>query len=124
MITIRNAQIRKMTDPAIRNMLITHAQQFFVDQCRGITESELKKTIEFACRKAKSYGFTTRAQYKRYLNLMFTFGRDFDIDPELPWAAAALSSMESKDAEHRMLTLYGIARRHQFAGEGLVKKVK
>ena len=85
-------------------------------QCAAIDDSELQAVIDQVYQKAKAYGFNTRAQYKRYLNLMFTFGRDFDTDPQLPWASEVLGNRSVTNAEQRMHILYGVARRHQFAG--------
>ena len=50
----------------------------------------LRHAISHGIDKARSYGFRTEHHIRDFIRLMFTFGRDFETDPGMPWATRIL----------------------------------
>jgi hypothetical protein len=69
------------------NRMVEHLQHCFPRKCIALTESGLRAEIRHGIQKARGYGFENELEICKYVNLMFIFGRDFDIHEE-PWASA------------------------------------
>lgn len=72
------------------NRMVQHVKEFFPEEFTSLGEDTVRETIEYAIDRAQSYDITVEYDVSRYINLMFTFGRDYDIDPALPWAKEVL----------------------------------
>jgi hypothetical protein len=94
MLRIRNEQIPSLNEPAVEAFTIrmmAHLRTHFSAECERIGEDGLRVAIHHGLARARAYGITQAKSVRTYLNLMFTFGRDFDRDPALPWAAEDLA---------------------------------
>lgn len=65
-----------------------HLRQYFPQQCQQLGDQHLRDAIEFGIDRARSYGIELERDVCIYLDLMFTFGVEFDR--EIPWAAGIL----------------------------------
>jgi hypothetical protein len=90
MLVIRKAQIEALTLAKWRNFERTayrHCRECFPEVCDRLGENGVWRYVYAGLDRAKRYGFSTAAEYLKYLTLMMTAGPDFD---KLPWAAEIL----------------------------------
>src|ERR1035438_10813732 len=71
--------------------MVSHLNRCFPPQCAVLGEEEVRNTIRYGLQRSRGYGITSSREVCRYVDLMMVFGRDFDRDPKLPWAAAILN---------------------------------
>lgn len=106
---IRNEQMQALSlvpEEAFQLQLVEEMRQFAPWHAQILGDSGLLRCVEFAKRRAASYGFTNRGPIRLYLQMIFLLGADFDSDPLLPWAAAALSTPSTADQTARATSLY------------------
>lgn len=112
MLIIRNAQIevfRATARNAFVDDMVAHLQGFAGRHCQVIGESGVRAVVTDGLGRAEAHGFTQRGPAQLYIELMFTFGSSFDSDPQLAWAASALSVEDGADAMLRANRLYDAA---------------
>lgn len=93
MATIRGEQMKAFSetnDRDFENRLLAHLTTAFPAVAEPIGEKGVREEIVYGLGRARHYGFSTEQDLSRYLDLMFVFGRDFDLDPQFPWARARL----------------------------------
>ena len=108
MLIIRDEQIEALSQymqNRFEDRMVTHLNRYFHDACETLGEDLLRQTIRYGIIKAKMFSFHIENDVSRYLNLMFTFGRDFDTDPDLRWAAQILKN-DDLISTHKMDVLY------------------
>lgn len=111
MLVIRDIQMEALSQymqKGFEDRMVTHLNRYFQDACETLGEDLLRETIRYGIVKAKTFSFHMENDVSRYLNLMFTFGRDFDTDPNLPWAAQILKNNDLIST-YKMNVLYGEA---------------
>ena len=74
-----------------------------------MAEAVLAQEIRYGIQRAGVYGFDTQRDVTKYLNLMFEFGRDFDVDPNCAWSQEILAD----SAPGKMERLYEAALANQ-----------
>ena len=107
MLTIRQEQLRVLGDiqrEKFDEWLLDHLKKFFGEKCRRLGDTRLRQLIQYGTHRAASYGFTSKRDTCKYLDLMMVFGRDFD---KLPWADEILK--KRRDPAGRMALLFHIA---------------
>lgn len=120
MLVIRAAQLAVLAKPAIdrlRARARAHLQAHFAGQCAALGPERLGDAVDHGLARASAHGFTTEPDLLKYLNLCFTFGRDFDADPACAWAAEILGDGRL-DPDERMERLHAAALREESEGEG------
>lgn len=120
MLIIRAAQLIVLAGPMmerLRARAAAHLRVHFAVQCEALGEAGLADAIDHGLARAAAHGFRAESDLLQYLNLCFTFGRDFDGDPELGWAAAILADDRAEPGA-RMRRLYARALDEEGAGEG------
>jgi hypothetical protein len=114
MLIIRNDQMRMlqayMTKP-FENLMFQHVKEFFPEEFASLGEDTVRETIRYGIDCARTYEITIEYDVSRYINLMFTFGRDYDIDPALPWVEEILINTELSGLS-KMDRLYVEAEKH------------
>jgi hypothetical protein len=113
MLTIRQAQLEVLSQVDVEKFedwTLGHLQQFFPRQCAALGELRLRETIHYGIQRAGAYGFTSRREVCKFIDLMIVFGRDFDTDDRHPWAAQILD--RRADSSARMKALFEAARKH------------
>ena len=78
--------------------MVEHLRKFFSDECELLGEDGTRQTIHYAIERAGEYGIVSERDVCIYTDVMFAFGRDFDKDPKLPWAAQILNDESLKDS--------------------------
>lgn len=78
-------------------------------------EENVRKLVRTGLERAKGYKLGLRGPMRFYLELMASFGSDFDTDPAIPWARAGLTDeavpdeMERADGLYRRMLAYNEA---------------
>ena len=87
MLTIRRTQLVAFSEADVQRFedwMMAHLRTFFANQCEAAGEFHLRVTIRYGIKRAATHGFHSKRDVCKYTNLMFAFGRDFDVDPKLP----------------------------------------
>lgn len=96
---------------------LAHLRRFFPAQCDALGEAKTRELLALGVARATRHGFVTEVEVCKYLNLMFSFGRDFDT--QQIWARTLLrASRPGEDA--RMERLYGLAQVNEARALGRV----
>jgi hypothetical protein len=98
--------------------MVAHVNQFFPVRCQVLGAEGVREWISHGIGRAQSYSIVAERDVLKYINIMFVFGRDFDVDPEHRWAAAILTA-RSVDPTHKTTYLYKTARHKAMTMERL-----
>jgi len=93
MLTIRREQENVLAEDRERRFrvqLAAHLVECFPERCRELGEAQLDEEIRRGIGRARAHGFVGERDLCKYMNLVFTFGRDFDRDAALSWASELL----------------------------------
>ena len=118
MLVLREVQMRALQRVRIRSFedrLTDHCRRFFPRVCNALG-AQLQLAIRDAIKRAGSYGFESQQDICKYVNLVFTFGRDFDRSSLLHWVKPLLTS--SIPGPPKMAELYAVAIQRQSEGRG------
>ena len=124
MLVISSEQMEILKDymgKRFENQMVTHVKNYFPDDCRSIGQEKLREVIAYGLVQAEEYGIALEYDVSRYINLMFTFGRDYDIN--LPWAAVILGD-KRLSGPAKMDQLYEEAERHISEAVSIGKRVE
>jgi hypothetical protein len=113
MLVIRPEQFQVFAQAELRRFeesVLAHLKKFFPDQASRTADADLLELIRYGRERAPKYNLTIKAHVCLYIDLMLVLGRDFDIDPRLPWAARILN--KPRDPEAKMYYLYRAATDH------------
>lgn len=94
MLEIRQEQMDVFDDYMLKkfeNDLVVHLNTHFPQQCETMGETAVPEMIHHGIKRASTYGIVVENHVSRYINLMFRLGKDFDVDPALPWVAPILT---------------------------------
>lgn len=105
MVTIRNSQMDSFGDDMFERALLEHVNQFFPDHCAAVGPEQLREVVLSGVQAAKNYGLTEAPDVCQYIDLMFIFGRDFDTNPDFPWAKQILTDESLQDASQKISRL-------------------
>lgn len=105
MLLIRQAQMEALNKSAqmgFEDKMLAHLNRFFPDAFAAMGEPGALKMIRHGIRRAKHHGFNSERDVCKYIDVMVVFGRDFDQDANLPWAAEILSDNTITDNKVRI----------------------
>lgn len=108
MLTIRREQMKLFELVAVRNfenVMMSHATDSWPQHCKSIGQKNLRQVISKGIKQAGSYGLTKKGPVRLYIELMFTFGSDFDTDVQIPWAADSLNDQSVEDQIEKTVLL-------------------
>lgn len=94
MLVIRQSQMDALSQGAMRRFeddLIGHFRQHLPAHHAQLGDEGTREAIRHGVQRARAYGIESEPDVAVYVRHMFLFGRDFDVDPQLPWAAHALT---------------------------------
>jgi hypothetical protein len=111
-LVIRDAQDAALKRAAFVRWTKGHLQKFFPGHVQALGPAGTDDAIAHGIRRAEGYGITADADVCQYIDLMFCFGRDFDRDPALPWAAAILGEAPSASPEPKIDRLHQASMRY------------
>lgn len=88
MLIIRKEQWQLFEDLSFQDFLdemVDHIKEFTPQQFDSIGKENVRQIVKLGISKAETYDLTYHSTVKFYLELMFMFGSDFDLDPQYPW---------------------------------------
>jgi len=91
MLVMRDQQMQALARSVLPQWITKHLKQFFPRECAALGETGLAERVREGIERAKSHGFENRVHISQYLDLMFTFGPDFDRDAALDWPGPILA---------------------------------
>ena len=69
-----------------------HLERCFPHRCRALGPDGVREAVDHGIARAAAYGIRSERDVCKYVDLMFVFGRDFDLPAEQPWAAKILAT--------------------------------
>jgi hypothetical protein len=119
--TLRKAQkeiLEADTRRRFEDALALQIADCFPAQHQALGVGAVREAIRYGFERAGERGVRVQEDLCRWVFLMFTFGRDFDRDPELPWARFLLDEL-SDTPRLAMAHLYTEAADHPSEAKGL-----
>jgi hypothetical protein len=89
-----------------------HVRQFFPESFNRMGEVQTREFIAYGIERAATFAITLEPDVCKYIDVMVTFGRDFDVDPSCSWATAILYEDEFPNPTERVIELYYRALDH------------
>jgi len=114
MLTIRTEQLNALREASVRDFerrMVVHLRKFFPEQCDSLGEDGAKLAVRHGIERAAAYNIRIERQVCKYIDVMFSFGRDFDTDAKLPWASLILTDPAIRSSAARMDRLVDTATR-------------
>ena len=93
MLIIRKEQIeffKQYRLSLFENRMVKHLYTYFPKKCDALGEAMVRNFIRQGIDRTRIYGIRAEKDVSRFINLMLTFGKDFDTDSQLPWAQEIL----------------------------------
>lgn len=107
MLIVRQSQLEAMSAGLLHNFkkeVLNHVKRSFRAEYKSLGESMIRDIIDTGLKRARRYGLTGMRESCGYIDLMFTFGPNFDKDTRFPWAASIVQDMTlPQDAKHAKL---------------------
>jgi hypothetical protein len=113
MLTIRKEQLAvfgPLGKNAFENRMIAHLKNVFPDKSEVLGEPKLRETIQYGTQRAAAYRIISERDVCKYIDLMILYGRDFDKDPNLPWAQSVLQNQALRNPTSKIERLYKAAK--------------
>jgi hypothetical protein len=112
MLTIRREQLEmfeKADSPEFERQMIRHVQEAFPKHCRFLDEQAIREVVRYGVGHASAQGFIKRGPVALCIDLSLLLGRDFDSDPQLPWAREIILDSVYDDELQRAQRLHAVA---------------
>lgn len=114
MLTIRTEQWEALRAVSVRGFerrMLLHLRKFFPEQCSSLGDDGVTLAVRHGIERAEHYGIRMEREVCKYIDVMFSFGRDFDTDTTLPWAASILTDGGIRSSAARIDRLVKAAAR-------------
>jgi len=115
MLRIRQEQVSAFVEAALKSFedrMINHLNTFFREPCEALGERKTRQAIQHGIQRAATHGLLTERNVCKYIDLIFVFGRDFDIT--LPWARQILNDQSLRDPTMKINLLCDAAIQNDF----------
>jgi hypothetical protein len=122
MFKVRKRQQGAFSEEAVKDFedrMVTHLGKFFPAYCDTLNDGAVRRMIRYGIHRAAAYGIVAERGVCIYVDAMFAFGRDFDRDPAVPWAAAILGNRKIKSPVARVDRLFDAAFEHIHEARGI-----
>lgn len=122
MLKIRREQTEAFREVEIKGFedrMLDHLWTLFPAYCEVLGDTKLRRLVREGMSRAGRYGIDTEQGVCVYVDAMFAFGRDFDTDPSLPWAAEILTSRSIQGQHLRADQLFDAALDHLDDARGI-----
>jgi hypothetical protein len=91
--------------------MVLHLRQDLFEKVKGLPEEALRDIIQEGISAAEGYGIRIEDDVKRYIDLMFILGQDFDTSEESLWAGELLKKGEM-EPEERLDRVFEVLEGH------------
>jgi hypothetical protein len=123
MLKIRKEQMEEFEKASLKQFeeeMADHLQKCFPEECEAFDKQGLYDIIRYAIKKAGEYRIELRRDIFVFTDVMFAFGRNFDNDPDFPWAKEILNAPEFEDdSSDKVDALYEEAMKHIDLAQGI-----
>jgi len=112
-VRIRSEQLGALSQAAsesFESRMAAHLRKYFPADCAQMGDEGLHDTIRQGIGRAADHGISTEYDVARFIDLMFILCRDFDTNPNTPWAADTLAD-EALGPSEKMDRLYARTQR-------------
>ena len=106
MLTIRNEQIEIIASASFESWLLDHVRRFFAAQCAELGDEGTLTFIRDMVQRARGYGLKNGPEISGYIDLGFTFGRDFE---SYAWASPLVTEADGHWSAFTIDALYEAA---------------
>jgi hypothetical protein len=116
MLTLRKEQISvfgPLGKKAFEDRMLAHLKKVFPEQSKSLDEPKLRETIQYGLQRAAAYGITSERDVCKYIDLIILHGRDFDKDPNLPWAQSVLQNQAIRNPSSKIERLFKAAKKQE-----------
>ena len=116
MFTIRKEQTAAfgpLGKKAFEDRVVAHLKKVFPAQSEALGEPTVRETIQYGTQRAAAYRITSERDVCKYIDLMIFYGRDFDKDPNHPWAQAVLQNQTLRNPSTKVDRLFKAAKREE-----------
>ncbi|NQU76002.1 MAG: hypothetical protein HQ546_06810 [Planctomycetes bacterium] len=110
---IRKAQMEafsRAAENAFADRMVGHVNEFFPKRCAALGQDGTSEAIYYGIKRAKTYGIVIERDVCKYIDVMFAYGRDFDVDPKQAWAGRILNDPAIDDPAVRIKRLMAAAK--------------
>ncbi len=114
MFTIRKEQMAAfgpLGKKAFEDRVVDHLKRAFPQQSEALGDEKIRETIQYGTQRAAAYRIIAERDVCKYIDLMVLYGRDFDKDPNLPWAQSVLQNQAIKNPSTKVDRLFKAARK-------------
>ncbi len=122
MLMIRKEQTEAFREYMLKkfeNLQVTHLNKYYPEDFQALGEEDVREAIRYGIKQANTYNILIENDVSRYINLMFSFGRNFDTDLDSGWAAEILNDESSLSGSVKMDRLYDEAEKHLPQSNGI-----
>jgi len=106
MLRIRTEQLDALRAPALDDFIdemMLHVHEYFPKESMALGIEAVRARIEDGITRAEAHGVTSPRAVCKYINMIMTFGPDFDTHPDTaPWVRPILVDPEVPDGTARM----------------------
>jgi hypothetical protein len=116
MLIIRKEQLAvfgPLGKKAFEDRMIPHLKKVLPEQSEALGEPKLRETIQYGTQRAAAYRIISERDVCKYIDLMILYGRDFDKDPNLPWAQSILQNQALRNPTSKIERLYKSAKKQE-----------
>lgn len=116
MLVIRRPQLQRLgylSREQFVDEMTGHVYRYFPDLAWSLTLDELRNCLGTTIRRADAYGFTSRQQLCRFINLAATYGWEFDTDADLEWMRTILTDGALTNPSERLNRLIDVCMHRQ-----------
>lgn len=121
MLKISKAQMegfRRASAQSFESRMVEYLKGVFPDVYSSMGDAGARELIQHGMAKAEHYDIASELHICLYVCLMIELGRDFDVDPAIPWAGEMLNDRLVHEPSMRLDMLYDhVAERRREAGE-------
>jgi hypothetical protein len=93
MFTIRKEQmavLSKVEARTVGDRRLDHIRKIYPKEFVALGEGKIRELIQQGIKRVTKYGFKGDPDVLKFTEVMVLFGREFDTNPQLPWAAQIL----------------------------------
>ena len=106
MLRIRTEQLDALRAPALDDFIdemMLHVHEYFPKESMALGLEAVRARVEDGIKRAEAHGVTSPRAVCKYINMIMTFGPDFDTHPDTaPWVRPILVDPEVPDGTARM----------------------
>lgn len=122
MLRVRKSQREAFSEEAVKDFedrMVAHLGKLFPAYVDVLGEPAVRRTIRYGISRAETYGIVAERGVCIFIDAMFAFGRNFDVDPEIPWARAILTDKKIKSPVARADELFDAGFDHIREARGI-----